>query len=62
MVAALPFFFDLTLIDRLWFFSGGLGIAERNNSQDCAGFWFVYKAHPPVHIGICAGGCKAPDR
>jgi len=20
-------------------------------TQDCAGFWLVYKAHPPVHIG-----------
>ena len=29
MVAALPFF-DLTLIDRLWFFSGGLRVTERD--------------------------------
>jgi hypothetical protein len=26
-----------------------------------AGFGFVYKAHPPVHIMICAGGCNAVD-
>ena len=30
-------------------------------TQDCAGFWFVYKAHPPMHIGICVGGCNAVD-
>jgi hypothetical protein len=24
-------------------------------------FGFVYKAHPPVHIRICAGGCNAID-
>jgi hypothetical protein len=29
--------------------------------QDCAGFWYVYKAHPPVHIWICFGGCNAVD-
>ena len=29
--------------------------------QDCAGFWFVYKAHPPVHIRICTRGCNAVD-
>ena len=28
---------------------------------DCAGFWFVYKAHPPVHIRICAAGCNVVD-
>ena len=28
-------------------------------AQDCAGFGFVYKAHPLVHIRICAGGCNA---
>jgi hypothetical protein len=22
---------------------------------------FVYKAHPPVHIRICAGGCNTVD-
>ncbi|MGD9976085.1 MAG: hypothetical protein AB7S77_23765, partial [Desulfatirhabdiaceae bacterium] len=31
------------------------------NPLDCDGFWFVCKAHPPVHIGICAGGCNAAD-
>ncbi|MCK4837788.1 MAG: hypothetical protein KAS94_03240 [Desulfobulbaceae bacterium] len=30
-------------------------------AQGCAGFWFVYNAHPPVHILICAGGCNAVD-
>ena len=30
-------------------------------TQDCAGFWFVCKAHPPAHIGICVGGCNAVD-
>jgi hypothetical protein len=29
--------------------------------QDCAGCWSVYKAHFPVHIWICAGGCNALD-
>jgi hypothetical protein len=29
--------------------------------QDCAGFWFVYKAHLPVHIWICAGACNAVE-
>jgi hypothetical protein len=28
-------------------------------SQDCPGCWSVYKAHFPVHIWICAGGCNA---
>jgi hypothetical protein len=27
-----------------------------------AGFWFVFTAHPSVHIEICAGGCNAGDR
>ena len=39
----------------VWFLGLRKGIIE----QDCAGFWFVYKAHPPVHIRICAGGCNA---
>ena len=30
-----------------------------NNSTEGAVFWFVYKAHPPVHIGICTGGWYA---
>jgi hypothetical protein len=25
------------------------------------GFWFVIKAHPLAHIGICAGGCNDED-
>ena len=29
--------------------------------HDCAGLWFVYKAHPPAHIGIRLGGCNAVD-
>jgi len=28
---------------------------------DWAGFWFIFKAYPPVHIGICVGGCNAED-
>jgi hypothetical protein len=31
------------------------------NAPDCPGFAFVYKAHPPVRIRICAGGCNAVD-
>jgi hypothetical protein len=30
-------------------------------THDCAEFRFVYKAHPPAHIGICVGGCNAVD-
>ncbi|MEN8690650.1 MAG: hypothetical protein AB1Z20_11140, partial [Desulfobacterales bacterium] len=29
--------------------------------QDCAGFGFVYKAHPAAHIEIRVGGCNAVD-
>jgi hypothetical protein len=29
--------------------------------QDYAGFVFIDKAHPPMHIKICAGGCNAVD-
>jgi hypothetical protein len=29
--------------------------------KDCAGFGFVCKAHPAVHILIRAGGCKIVD-
>jgi len=25
------------------------------------GFWFVYRAHLPMHIGIYVGGCIAVD-
>jgi len=38
-----------------------LGSRQKIITQDCAGFWFVYKAHAPVHIGICAGACNAVD-
>jgi len=38
-----------------------LGSRQEIIPQDCAGFWFVYKAHPPVHIRICAGGCNTVD-
>jgi hypothetical protein len=38
-----------------------LGSRQEIIPQDCAGFWFVYKAHPLVHIRICAGGCNAVD-
>ena len=27
-----------------------LGPRQKIITQDCAGFWFGYKAHPPVHI------------
>jgi hypothetical protein len=30
--------------------------------EDCAGFWFVCKAHSLVHIWKSAGGCNALDR
>ena len=29
--------------------------------QDCAGFGFVYKAHPAAHIEIRVCGCNAAD-
>jgi hypothetical protein len=32
---------------------------EKILPQDRAGFGSAFKAHPPVHIGICAGGCYA---
>ena len=38
-----------------------LGSRQEIITQDCAEFWFVYKAHPPAHIGICVGGCNAVD-
>ena len=38
-----------------------LGPRREIITQDCAEFWFVYKAHPPAHIGICVGGCNAVD-
>ena len=28
----------------------GLGSRKKINAPDCAVFWFVCKAHPPVHI------------
>jgi len=39
-----------------------LGSRKEIIPQDCAGFWFAHKAHPPVHIEICAGGCNAVGR
>ena len=41
--------------------SFSLGSRREIITQDFAGFWFVYKAHPPAHIGICVGGCNAVD-
>ena len=41
--------------------AANLGSRQEIITQDCAGFWFVYKAHPPMHIGICVGGCNAVD-
>jgi hypothetical protein len=38
-----------------------LGSRPEIITKDCAGFWFFYKAHPPMHIGICVGGCNAVD-
>ena len=29
--------------------------------QDCAGFGFVFKAHPAAHIEIPVGGCNTVD-
>jgi hypothetical protein len=29
--------------------------------ENCAEIRFFYKAHPPVHIKICADGCTAID-
>ena len=33
-------------------------IGQVGAPKECAGFWFVSKAHPSAHIGICAGGCN----
>jgi hypothetical protein len=41
--------------------STGLGCRKEIIPTDCAGFVFVYKAHPPVHIRICVDGCNAVD-
>ena len=41
--------------------TGRLGSRKEINPHNCAGFWVVYKAHPPAHFGICAGGCNAVD-
>jgi hypothetical protein len=38
-----------------------LGRRQEIIPPDCAGFGLVYKAHPPVHIRICAGGCNTVD-
>jgi len=38
-----------------------LRVTVINSSTEGAVFWFVYKAHPPVHIGICTGGCNNID-
>ena len=37
-------------------------VTVRKIPQDCAGFGFVYKAHPAAHIEICVVGCNAPYR
>jgi hypothetical protein len=37
------------------------GTRQQINPQDCTGFGFAYKAHPPVHIRISAGGWCAAD-
>jgi hypothetical protein len=34
-------------------------VREKGITSDRAGFWFGCKAHSPVHIRICAGGCDA---
>ena len=38
-----------------------LRVTVRQIPQDCAGFGFVYKAHPAEHIEIRFGGCNAVD-
>lgn len=38
-----------------------LGSRKEIIVPNCDGFWFVLKAHSPVHIGIFAGGCNAVD-
>ena len=38
-----------------------LGLGKEITPLDCAGFWFVYKAHPPAHIEICAVRWNAVD-
>jgi len=40
---------------------GCLGSRQELFPQDCAGFGFVYRAHPAVHIEIRVGGCNAVD-
>jgi hypothetical protein len=46
-----------------WTQHGRLNLhAALDGGGDCAGFWFVCKAHPPVHIRICVAGCNAADR
>ena len=41
--------------------SDALGSRPEIITQDCAGFWFAYKAHPPMNIGICVVGCNVVD-
>ena len=38
-----------------------LGSRQEITPQDCAGFGFVYKAHPAAHIEIRAGGCNTVE-
>jgi hypothetical protein len=41
--------------------AGGLAARQPIIPQCGAGFWFVTQAHPPAHIGMCAGGWNAGD-
>jgi hypothetical protein len=36
-------------------------VTIRTIPRDCAGFGFVYEAHPAVHIEMRVGGCQAAD-
>jgi len=40
------------------------GPRQKINAPDCAVFWFVCKAHPPVHIGgyVVAGATQQTDQ
>jgi hypothetical protein len=39
----------------------GSGLRKKIIPRDCAGFGFVYKAHPAAPIEIRVGGCNTAD-
>jgi hypothetical protein len=41
---------------------GWLGLRQEKIAHDCAGCWFVCKAHSPVHFKSSAGDDYAIDR